>query len=87
MDEERDARLGDDDPEGTFKFAKGDLVALRRADGSADQSNVGTVADGRCRYTSPGGPYEDTYVVRREDGKYFNARGTELVALAKKQAP
>jgi transcriptional regulator with XRE-family HTH domain len=74
-------RLGED-PRAPFGFDKGDMVALKRPDGSPDPRNVGVVVDGICWHTPPAGSYVDLYQIRREDGMFFNARGPELVKMA-----
>jgi transcriptional regulator with XRE-family HTH domain len=74
------SRLGED-PLAPFGFQKGDRVAPRRADGSADLRYAGVVTDGICWYQLPAGSYTDLYQVRREDGLYFDARGPELARL------
>jgi hypothetical protein len=74
------ARLNDD-PHVPFSFHKGERVALRRNDASADPEMRGLIVDGHCEYENGGGWYEDDYIVRREDGSTFRAGHLDLIKL------
>lgn len=75
----RVARLGE--PGAPFRLRKGDRVAWKRWDGSADLDFSGTVVDGICEYVVGGGAYRDRYVVQRKDGTFFAAGDLDLVKL------
>jgi len=64
-----------------FRFRKGDLVAWKRSDGSADPILRGIVVDGICEYVPGGGAYRDGFVVRQADGKIFPARSMDLLKV------
>ena len=72
------------DPDATdapFWFRKGDRVAWKRWDGSADPAFSGVVVDGICEYVPGGGSFRDRYVVQREDGHYFGGGQLDLVKI------
>ena len=78
----RVARLGDPStPDAPFWFQKGDHVAWKRWDGSADPEFSGIVVDGVCEYVSGGGSFRDRYVVQRSDGHYFGGGQLDLVRI------
>ena len=43
-----------------FRFKKGDKVAWKRSDGSADIEFSGVIVDGLCEYLPGGGAYRDS---------------------------
>jgi len=65
-----------------FRFKKGDRVAWRRWDGSADLEFSGVVIDGICEYVPGGGAYRDRYVVERPDGLHFGAAQLDLTEVS-----
>lgn len=79
----RVVRLGDPGaPDAPFYFRKGDRVAWKRWDGSADPEFSGEIVDGICEYVAGGGAYRDRYLVQRKDGLQFPANQLDLVKLA-----
>ena len=78
----RVVRLGDPNAtDAPFRFKKGDRVAWKRWDGSADPDFMGQVIDGVCEYLPGGGAYRDRYVVQRKDGGFFGGGNLDLIAV------
>jgi hypothetical protein len=72
------------DPEAAaapFRFRRGERVAWKRWDGSADPAFSGVVIEGICEYVPGGGAYRDRYVIRRSDGVLFGAGHLDLIRL------
>jgi hypothetical protein len=78
----RVVRLGDPSAaDAPFRFKRGDRVAWKRWDGSADPEFTGQVIDGVCEYVPGGGAYRDRYVIQRQDGACFGGGDLDLVAV------
>ncbi len=76
----RIAPLGD--PHAPFTFKQGEKVAVKNWDGKPDRVNSGGIVGGTCEYDPDGLlPREETYSVRRPDGRHFRIRGALLTRL------
>jgi hypothetical protein len=83
----RIVRLGDPTSgDAPFRLKKGDRVAWKRSDGSADREFSGIVVDGLCEYVPGGGAYRDSYVVERADGLHFGGGHFDLVPIEEKHS-
>jgi hypothetical protein len=77
----RVGRLGTD-PQAPFRFRRGDKVAWKRPDGTADTEVQGRITDGTCIFTVSGGVRQPPiYVVMCENGQKITAAETTLVLV------
>ena len=64
-----------------FRFRKGDHVAWKRSDGSADPGLSGVVVDGICEYQPGGGWYRDRYVIELANGRLIGGGHLDFLKL------
>ena len=77
----RVGRLGHD-REAPFRFRRGDRVAWKRYDGTADREAQGIIMDGTCIYMVNGGSRQPPiYVVACENGEKFTAAEMTLMLV------
>ena len=77
----RMAPLGDQ--HAPFTFKRGDRVGTKNWDGKPDSENSGVIIGGTCEYdpADPNFYREETYSVRRKDGRFFRIQGKLLVKI------